>query len=218
MPISKRSHEWDGTLFYGYGYGWRIADVDGQMTVSHTGTLSGMNSAMMLLPFRKSGFVVLINADAENARSVLIEMLTKHFTAPDKVRSAVSNADELEHDSQQQRTSHVPDTSSRKPATAAELATQLGTWRDPWFGESRICGQGDGVHFASLRSPRMTGQVMRVGDKYLVHWDSDSVDTEAWLRFPEKSGGTLRLAKIDPDADFSTDFEDLAFTREHGCE
>jgi len=64
----------------------------------------------------------------------------------------------------------------------------------------------------------MTGQVMRVGDKYLVQWDSDAVDTEAWLRFPEKSGGTLRLAKIDPDADFSTDFEDLAFTREHGCE
>jgi CubicO group peptidase (beta-lactamase class C family) len=218
MPISKRNHEWDGTLFYGYGYGWRIADVDGQMTVSHTGTLSGMNSAMMLLPFRKSGFVVLINADAENARSVLIEMLTKHFTAPDKVRSAASYADELERDRQQQSISHVPDTSSRKPATAAELATQLGTWRDPWFGESRICAQGGGVHFASLRSPRMTGQVMRVGAKYLVHWDSDSVDTEAWLRFPEKSGGTLRLAKIDPDADFSTDFEDLAFTREHGCE
>ena len=218
MPISKRRQDWDGTLFYGYGYGWRIADADGQMTVSHTGTLSGMYSAMTLLPFRKSGFVVLINADAEDARTVLTEMLTKHFTAPDKVRSTASYSDELEQHSRQQRVSHVPDTSSRKPASPADLAAQLGVWRDPWFGEMRICAQGDAVHFASLKSPRMTGQVMRVGDKYLVQWDSDAVDTEPWLSFPEKSGGTLRLAKIDPDADFSTDFEDLALTREHGCE
>jgi CubicO group peptidase (beta-lactamase class C family) len=216
MPISRRHLDWDGTLFYGYGYGWRIGDVDGQMTVSHTGTLSGMYSAMTLLPFRKSGFVVLINAEAEDARSVLNEMLTKHFTAPQKVRSVASYADELEQDSKQQRISHVPDTSSRKPATPAELAAQLGVWRDPWFGETRICAQGDSVHFASLKSPKMAGQVMRVGNRYLVQWDRD--DVEAWLTFPKDSAGTLRMAKVDPDADFSSDFEDLAFTREHACE
>jgi CubicO group peptidase (beta-lactamase class C family) len=218
MPISERRRDWDGTLFYGYGYGWRIADVDGQMTVSHTGTLSGMYSAMTLLPFRKSGFVFLINADADAARSVLIETLTKHFTAPGKMRSVASYADELEQADKRQRVSHIPDTSSRRPATATELKAQLGMWRDPWFGEARICAQGDAVRFVSAKSPLVAGQVMRVGDKYLVHWDSDAVDVAAWLRFPDKSGGTLRLAKVDPDADFSTDFEDLAFARERGCE
>jgi len=218
MPISKRKRDWDGTLFYSYGYGWRIADIDGQMTVSHTGTLSGMYSAMLLLPLRKGGFVFLINADADNARSVLIATLTKHFTAPGKARSVASYADELEQTDKQQRASHIPDTSSRKPATVAELKAQLGVWRDPWFGEARICAQGKAVRFASAKSPRMAGQVMRVGDKYLVHWDSDAVDVEAWLRLPEKSGDALHLAKVDPDADFSTDFEDLAFTRERGCE
>jgi len=215
MPISKRRHAWDGTLFYGYGYGWRIADVDGQMTVSHTGTLSGMYSAMTLLPFRRSGFVVLINADAEDARSVLIEVLTKQFTAPGKARSVASYADELAHESQRQRVSHLPDTSSRKPATPVELAARLGVWRDPWFGEARLCAQGDTVRFASVKSPLLTGQVMRVGERYLVQWDRD--DVEAWLRFPTQAGGTLYLAKVDPDADFSSDFEDLAFTRERTC-
>lgn len=216
MPISKRRREWDGTLFYGYGYGWRIADVDGQMTVSHTGTLSGMYSAMVLLPLRKSGFVFLINADADAARSVLIEMLTKQFTAPAKMRSVASYADELEQAEHQQHSSHVPDTSSRKPATATELKTQLGTWRDPWLGEVRLCAQAGTVRFASAKSPLLAGQVMRVGDRFLVHWDDDNV--EAWLRFPEKSDGTLHMAKVDPDADFSSDFEDLAFTREHACD
>ena len=216
MPISKRRHEWDGTLFNGYGYGWRIRDVDGQMTVSHTGVLSGMHSGVTLLPFQRSGFVILINADAENARSVLNEVLTKHFTAPDKARSVASYADELKRDDAQRRISHVPDTSSRKPATPAELKNELGVWRDPWFGEARICAKGDTVQFASAMSPMLTGQVMRVGDKYLVHWFHG--DAEAWLAFPAQAGGTLHMTKVDLDADFSYDYQDLAFKRERTCD
>ncbi|MHB8812223.1 MAG: serine hydrolase [Steroidobacteraceae bacterium] len=216
MPISARRHAWDGTLFYSYGYGWRIADVDGQMTVSHTGTLSGMYSAVTLLPFRESGYVLLIDADADNARTVLNEVLTKHFTAPQKARSVASYADELAREDRQQSISRVPDTSARTPATPLDLEEQLGVWRDPWFGEARICAHGDGVFFASQKSPRLAGQVMRVGEHYLVHWGSGN--SEAWLLFPVHPGDALHMAKVDPDADFSDDYEDLAFKREHSCE
>ena len=216
MPISARRRTWDGTLFYGYGYGWRIADADGQMTVSHTGTLSGMYSATMLLPFRKSGFVFLINADADDARTVLIEILTKQFTAPDKARSVADYADELEREEKQHHAARVPDTSSRKPASPADLKNELGVWRDPWLGEMNICAKGDTVRVASLKSPKLAGQVMRVDNRFFVHWDHGN--EEAWLRFPEQSGGVLHLAKVHPAADFSDDFEDLAFTREHACE
>jgi CubicO group peptidase (beta-lactamase class C family) len=216
MPISARQHAWDGTLFYGYGYGWRIADVDGQMTVSHTGTLSGMYSAVTLLPFRRSGYVFLIDADAENARIVLNEELTKVFTAPNKARSVASYADELVREDRQQSISRVPDTSSRKPATPADLEGRLGVWRDPWFGEARICARGDKVFFASRRSPELSGQVMRVGERYLVHWRHGN--SEAWLNFPQQADDALHMAKVDPGADFSDDYEDLAFQREHACE
>jgi len=216
MPISARRHAWDGTLFYGYGYGWRIADVDGRMTVSHTGTLSGMYSAVTLLPFQKSGYVFLIDADAENARVVLNEELTKHFTAPRTARSVASYADELAREDRERRISRVPDTSSRTPATPDDLKDQLGVWRDPWFGEARICARGNAVFFASRKSPRLAGQIMRVGERYLVHWGSGN--SEAWLLFPQRTGETLHLAKVDPDADFSDDYEDLTFQREHACE
>jgi hypothetical protein len=79
-----------------------------------------------------------------------------------------------------------------------------------------VCAKGTGVQFASAKSPMLTGEVMRVGDKYLVHWFHG--DAEAWLDFPTKAGGTLHMAKVDPDADFSYDYEDLDFTREHACE
>jgi CubicO group peptidase (beta-lactamase class C family) len=215
MPISTRRHAWDGTRIYAYGYGWRIADVDGELTVSHTGTLSGMYSAMTLLPDRRSGFVILINAEADDARTVLNEVLLKHFTAPVTARSVASYADELARAEQVRRASRVPDTSSRKPASAGDLGHDLGVWRDPWFGEVSICTHGRVVHFASARSPMLSGRVMRVGDRYLVHWEHG--DAEAWLRFPAGTDGVLHMVKVDPDADFSYDYEDLAFKRIGGC-
>jgi CubicO group peptidase (beta-lactamase class C family) len=216
MPISTRQHAWDGTLFYSYGYGWRIADVDGQMTVSHTGTLSGMYSAVTLLPFRNSGYVFLIDADAENARVVLNEVLTKTFTAARQSRTVASYAEELDREDQRRRISRVPDTSSRQPATPTDLEGHLGVWRDPWFGEARICARGNAVFFASLKSPTLAGHVMRVGGQYLVHWGSGN--SEAWLHFPAQAGGALHMSKVDPDADFSDDYEDLAFKRERACD
>lgn len=216
MPISARRHAWDGTLFFANAHGWRIADVDGDMTVSHTGTLSGMYSAVTLLPFQHSGFVFLIDADAHDARRVLNEVLTKQFTAPDKARSVASYADELARAERKQHAAHIPDTSSRKPASPAQVKDQLGVWKDPWFGTVRICARDNTVRFASAKSPTLTGQVMRVGKRYLIQWDHDAA--EAWLEFPDHTGGTLHMAKVNPDADFSWDYEDLRFTREHACE
>jgi CubicO group peptidase (beta-lactamase class C family) len=215
LPISKQMREWDGTLFRGYGRGWRISDVDGQMTVWHTGSLKGMYSALILLPFQKSGFVVLMNASADDARTVLDELLTKRFTAPEKARSVASYADELAHEDKARLASDVPDTSSRTPARPAELEDQLGIWQDPWFGKVSICAHDGAVRIASQMSPTLVGQVMRVGSRYLVQWDGG--DVEAWLRFPKHAGGTLKMAKVDPDADFSYDYTDLDFSRQSSC-
>ncbi|GAA0694753.1 serine hydrolase [Dyella marensis] len=216
MPISAQRRAWDGTKLYAYGYGWRIADVDGVQTVSHTGTLSGMYSALYLVPGRRDGFVVLINGDAEDARTVLVEVLLKQFTAPEKARSVAAYADELAAKESHRHASRVPDTSRRQAATRKELAGLLGVWRDPWFGEARLCPSGDGVAFEAIKSPRLRGPVMRVGHGYLVQWEHG--DAEAWLHAPTGKSGNLQMSKVDPDADFSYDFEDLAFKRVRGCD
>ena len=99
------------------------------------------------------------------------------------------------------------------------MATRLGVWRDLWFGEVSLGKRGDKVRFNSAKSPLMTGVVMRVGQRYLVDWDDDSVDAEAWLNFADGAkDAALTLAKVDPQADFSFDYEDLAFTRERDCD
>ena len=42
----------------------------------------------------------------------------------------------------------------------------------------------------------------------------DRVDLEPWVDFTE---GRMRLAKTDPDGDFSFDYEDLDFARTGAC-
>jgi CubicO group peptidase (beta-lactamase class C family) len=219
MPISQRRREWDHTHYLAYAYGFRLADVDGAWTVSHTGTLSGMYSAMVLLPDMKSGFVLMTNGLGDDARTVLTEVLLKYFTAPGNARDVASYADELARDAAAPSHSRAPDVSARVPATKAGLQPWLGVWRDPWFGEISICGHGHEVRFDAAKSPSMRGQVMQLGERHLVDWDEDSVDAEAWLTLAGSGdGATLTMSKVDPDADFSFDYEDLAFSRIRACE
>jgi CubicO group peptidase (beta-lactamase class C family) len=239
MPISQRRRDWDHTHFYAYGFGWRLADVDGAWTVSHTGTLSGMYSALILLPDRRSGFVMMTNGEGDEARSVLTEVMLKHFTMgrspsapeamdgregpqPDGRRGVADYAGELVRESASKPAQRkAPDTSARQPATAAQAQTLLGHWLDPWFGRISICPQDGRVRFEAVKSPLLSGTVMRVGERFLVDWDEDRMDTEAWLQVTPgnpPAAAALAMAKVDPDADFSSDFEDLAFTRERDCD
>jgi hypothetical protein len=221
MPISKRRRDWDGSHNYAYGYGWRLADVDGVWTVSHTGTLNGMYSMLGLLPDMKTGFVIMTNGIGDEARTVLGEALFKHYTAPGQGHSVDEYAAKIAHESKAPERSDAPDTSVRAPATSAELAQWLGVWRDPWFGEVTLCERQAKLRFTAAKSPLLSGTVMRVGTRYLVDWDDESVDAEPWLSFPAAGKGAaqkLTLAKVDPHADFSFDYEDLAFERVRACD
>lgn len=215
VPISPQRKAWNDTLFFANGYGWRLSDADGEMTVWHTGVLEGMRAAVMLLPHRRSGFVVLINSEADAALSVLDEVLLKHFTAPNEGKSVAMYADEqARYDARDQ--SPAPDTSAGKPATPEELRARLGIWQDPWFGKVAICAKGNSVRFVSQMSPLLSGRVMHMDGGYFVHWDHG--DPDAWLRFPVHAGGTLSMALVDANQDASSDFGDLAFTRKQGCD
>jgi len=221
MPISQRRRDWDHTHFYAYGFGWRLADVDGVWTVSHTGTLSGMYSVMTLLPDRRSGFVMMTNGEGDEARTVLTEVMLKQM-ATGQTAGVAKYADELARESASKPEQRkAPDTSARQSATPAEAKSFLGNWRDPWFGALSICPQSEKVRFAAMKSPLLSGTLMRVGDRYLVDWDEERMDTEAWLQAASgnpPAAAVLTMAKVDPDADFSSDFEDLAFTRERDCD
>ena len=220
MPISQRMRDWDNSHFSAYGHGWRLSDVDGQWKVAHTGTLDGMYSSLVMLPDSRNGFIILINGEGEDARTALGQALLKRWTDPEGGHDVARYAALLDGERARRAVADpFPDTSSRRPATRAEAAPLLGAWHDPWFGEVAICVRGEGVGFASARSPLLSGRLMRVGERWLIDWDDEGVDAEAWLHPPPRGarGDALTLSVVDPEADFSYDFHDLAFTRVGDC-
>jgi len=216
MPISERRRAWDDTHAYLYALGWRLADVDGEWTVSHTGTLSGMYSVLMLLPDRKSGFVVLINGEADEARTVLTEALLKRFTRPDDKRVLADFAADLARERSPGDANSAALPGPLVLASIDQAAALIGVWRDPWFGEVSICPERSKVRWRSAKSPKLSGILKRVGDRILVDWDEDHA--QAWLHPGDETGNGMRMGKVDADADFSYDYEDLAFTRVRACD
>ena len=223
MPLSQRMRDWDSSHYSAYGYGWRLADVDGTWKVSHTGTLSGMYSALTLLPHKGVGMVILANGNADELRTVLGQVLVKRFTQPQDATLTVAHYAGLLAAARAASQEAPPDAAAsivadRAPATVSDPLLMPGRYVDPWFGEVLVCAAGEGVEFRALKSPKLRGAVLRSHERLLVDWHDPDVDVEAWLTFDAAGAATrMTMAKLDPAADFSYDYEDLAFQRTGDC-
>ncbi|MFT4046036.1 MAG: serine hydrolase [Solimonas sp.] len=221
MPMPALRRDWDHAHMLAYGYGWRMSDTDGQRTVWHTGTLAGMYSELLLLPDARSGFVILINGNGGEARTILGEVLTKFFTDPSDTRGIAGYAAWLDARAAPGKAASAasppPDSATMPASDPQALARRLGVYRDPWLGAVSICASAGIVRFEAQKSPRLAGTVLVHGGRYLVRWDDRSVDPDAWLDFHDGTPPRLTMAKLDPHGDLSSDFEDLAFKREGAC-
>lgn len=219
MPLGERQRRWDNAHFYGYGYGWRVSDMDGQWKVAHTGTLSGMYSSLALLPDRRVGVVMLMNGEGEDARTALMQATLKRFTAPDDTRPAMEYLAELKADqAARAATGHQrPVTSSAQRLAASDLQRWQGRYADPWLGPASLCPGKDGLRFSVDKSPALQAAVLKLQGRWLLRWDTLGDEAQAWLQPGEGPVPTLDLRAIDPDIDFSYDFQDLHFTRTGDC-
>ncbi len=219
MPLGERQRRWDNAHFSAYGYGWRLSDMDGQFKVAHTGTLSGAYSSLALLPDRKTGAVILINGEGENVRTVLMQATLKTLktlTTGQSATIAPYVTDLATEQSARRTAGHTrPDTSARSPAPTT--VPWQGIYHDPWLGTARVCPENGKLRFSVEKSPRLRGTVMQLDSRWLVQWDTLGADAEPWLQVSPGTPHTLNLRAIDPDIDFSYDYQDLHFTRTGPC-
>ncbi|MCB1569363.1 MAG: penicillin-binding protein, partial [Xanthomonadales bacterium] len=88
-------------------------------------------------------------------------------------------------------------------------------------GEIALCPEGEAVVWRARKSPKLHGTLHRVAARWLVEWDEpDVAGADAWLDPATVAGDgvTLAMRAIDPETDFSYDFQDLAPTRLRACE
>ncbi|WP_421568989.1 serine hydrolase [Stenotrophomonas sp. PD6] len=108
--------------------------------------------------------------------------------------------------------------SARHPAATHGVALPpQGRYRDPWLGEATLCPAHGALRFSIEKSPTLRGTVMQLGSRWLVQWDTLGADAEPWLQVQPGTPPTLTLSAIDPDIDFSYDYQDLQFRRIGDC-
>jgi len=211
--------------FAGYGLGWSLTDVRGNMVVSHTGGLIGMLSKTILVPDLNLGIVVLTNTYLDGAgvfSAVTQSILDKYLGLDDfdwiesfakRLNQGGSNADEV--------VAKIWATIEDANTNILDQKNYAGLYQDPWFGKIEIYEKEKQLWFRSLRSPKLTGQMHYYrANTFVVKWpDSGLRDADAFVMFQLDENGEaqgFKMKGISPAIDFSFDFQDLDLKRIKG--
>ncbi len=206
--------------FMAYGLGWRIADRQGKIVISHTGGLPGMLSKTILVPELDLGIVVLTNSSPGGyAYSSVPEMILDSYLDIEKRDWIKTMADRAKASGQESDsvTTKVWETVAKNKNKAIDLSPFIGTYRDNWFGEVEISKKDGTLWFTSKHSPKLNGPMFHYkATTFAVKWKYPDMSADAFATFDLDENGKgigIRMKGISPNIDFSFDFHDLNLKR-----
>jgi hypothetical protein len=214
LNVRERDFEMNRTHFKAYGLGWRLADVHGFKEVSHTGTLAGMKSYVVMVPELELGVVLLTNGSSSAARSTVMTTIVRSFMPVEQVDWIQMVLDE------QEAAQKPPAVKGEEAADGTEISAPsglshfTGRYRDPWFGDITITLKDDQLVFAADKSPKFLGEMRQLeGNRFSVRWIDRTLGADAYVLFETDRKGKvtgISMTKMD-DGDY--DFEDLELKR-----
>jgi hypothetical protein len=215
MAVGSNDRELDQVNFAAYGLGWRMADMHGVKVVHHTGTLSGFQAHLVLVPEQQLGFVVLNNGSNSGARQAVVQSLLKHYLAPDQQQDWVAF-----YAAQQQRVAGRP--AAAQPVGTGEVLLALqeyaGNYNDNWFGGMLIAQDEQGLSLQSARMINLQGRLEPFADhSFVVRWTDPNVAGPALIHFQlnnrrQVTGFTLEPYAAEPGERHS--YRDMRFRRQ----
>ncbi len=207
--------------FSGYGLGWELRDIKGNMAAYHGGLLPGMASQIILIPDIDLGIVVLINTASETgfspteaiAFTILDDYLgLDDFNWMDKIYQSFQESDS-------EADSIVNATWQKVEQNAVKIHANkyTGIYEDPWFGNVEVFESNGKLWFKSYRSPLLNGQLqLYENDTFAIKWEYQDLNGDAFVIFSgldAKKTQFIEIKGISPNIDFSFDFQDLDLQR-----
>ena len=207
--------------FNGYGLGWFLNDMKGNLSVSHTGGLPGMLSIVRMIPDLNLGIVILTNT--ENGGGALFSAVSNtiidsylgldDFGWVDKYHSRFKDHKNTGDDV----TNKVWETVATAKNTAMKKESYIGMYEDKWFGKMEIFQKGKQLWIKSYRSPKLNGPMAFYNpNTFAIKWEYQDMNCDALATFTldEKGKGqSITMKGISPNIDFSFDFQDLDLQR-----
>jgi hypothetical protein len=149
-----------------YGFGWNVQDYRGREMLSHSGSLSGMNSMVGLLPEERVGIVVLTNMEGNSLReSLMYYFFDRVLGAPQRDWSKIALIEKASVDSIEAKDLLAKE-AKRIQGThpSLDLGRYAGVYEDSLYGKSNVTMENG--HLVLELAPK------EVGD--LQHWHYDT--------------------------------------------
>jgi CubicO group peptidase (beta-lactamase class C family) len=209
------------THFSGYGLGWDLRDILGNLSVSHTGGLPGMLSKTWLIPDLELGVVVLTNTDPGGSpmfAAVTQTIVDSYLGLEDGNWTAKYLAQFQHMQSADKFTVNTWKVVEAADDSHIDPDDYTGTYVDKWFGKAEIKVKDGGLWFHCVRSPRLSGPMAYYkANTFAIKWEYQDMNADAFAMFrldEEGKAQGIRMKGISPNIDFSFDFQDLDFVRE----
>jgi len=198
LGTSDTDINWDGAHFRGYGLGWRITNHGEFRHISHTGTLSGYQAFVALIPELNLGAVVLNNGSNYGARGAVMQTITKMFTHPGPIRDWVEAYKEFQQE-QEEKYQHLAEKPEPLMAMTVENASVAGTYSDVWFGDFTVELADEELRIAFEKMPTLKGSLEAFQDStYLIRWDNQNAATDVLVEFHLSISRDITHATIFP--------------------
>jgi len=207
--------------FSGYGLGWFLSDVKGNMKVEHTGGLPGMLSNTVMIPDLNLGIVILTNTSNDGGglfSSVANAIVDRYLELDDfkwvdkyaaYFKQRISGNDDFTK--KVWKDVSVADVSNIKPEN------YIGSYKDSWFGGMEVFKNNDKLYIKSLRSPKLNGELQYYKDHtFAVKWEYQDMNADAFVTFTFDDMGkaqNIKIKGISSNIDFSFDFQHLDLKR-----
>ena len=219
LPTNRNPHY--NSHFSGYGLGWVLTDLSGNMSISHTGGLPGMLSRTVMIPDLELGVVVLTNTS--NGGGGVFQAVTK--TIVDSYLGLDDNnwTDKYYEYFQNQKnigdsvTTKVWETVKYANGDNLEVENYIGVYADNWFGKIEVFMKNNQLWFKSYRSPKLNGAMyFYKANTFAIKWEYSDMNADAFAMFNLDEEGvakSIKIKGISPNIDFSFDFQDLDLKR-----
>lgn len=210
------------THFSAYGLGWFLSDIKGYKQVTHTGGLAGIVTQVVLFPELNLGIMVLTNQQSGAAFSAISNSIKDGYVGvggqnwvkayADREKQGFDEAEKVK-----QKLAADIAAEQKKQGANVNLEPYWGTYRDAWFGDIVLSMKNGKPWIASLRSPKLEGELLSYkGNILIAKWTDRSMDADALLYFSLDKNGKpngFTMEAISPLTDFSFDFQDLDLKR-----
>ncbi len=208
LGVSDLDEEWNNTLFRSYGLGWRLENFGRLKAVSHTGTLSGYQAYLMLIPEIELGVIILNNGSNSAARGSVMQTIVKLYMQD----NSVLDYDLVNIDWIQQYNDYLEEREQRYlsnldiPEATSEMMISneqvVGVYEDKWFGQLIVQAEDASDESLRIHSSRMStlkGTLVPFQDtSYKIVWDNQNAARDAFMHFSLNTKREVTHAKLHP--------------------